>query len=82
MGAHPGSSRTSESSGTYCDAPLDNGSVSGATEGAREQDHERERLTVLGGLAALSLDALSSVAYGPEAFLLVTLAADAADDGV
>jgi len=26
---------------------------------------ERERLTTVGGLAALSLDALSSVAYGP-----------------
>jgi amino acid transporter len=30
---------------------------------------------VLGGLAALSLDALSSVAYGPEAMVLVLLAA-------
>lgn len=28
-------------------------------------DRERERLAALGGLAALSLDALSSVAYGP-----------------
>jgi hypothetical protein len=28
-------------------------------------DHERERLTAMQGLAALSLDALSSVAYGP-----------------
>jgi amino acid transporter len=39
------------------------------------QEAERERLTVLGGLAALSLDALSSVAYGPEAILVVLVAA-------
>jgi amino acid transporter len=38
---------------------------------------ERERLTALGGLAALSLDALSSVAYGPEAILIVLVAAGA-----
>jgi amino acid transporter len=41
-------------------------------------DSERERLTALGGLAALSLDALSSVAYGPEAILVVLVAAGAA----
>ncbi len=32
---------------------------------------ERQRLTAVQGLAALSLDALSSVAYGPEAILEV-----------
>ena len=32
-------------------------------------------LGVIGGLAALSLDALSSVAYGPEAMMLVLIAA-------
>jgi amino acid transporter len=37
-----------------------------------EQGHD---LGVLGGLAALSLDALSSVAYGPEAMVLVLVAA-------
>jgi amino acid transporter len=37
-----------------------------------EQGHE---LGLLGGLAALSLDALSSVAYGPEAMALVLVAA-------
>jgi amino acid transporter len=37
-----------------------------------EEGHE---LGVLGGLAALSLDALSSVAYGPEAMALVLIAA-------
>ncbi|HEY6493107.1 MAG TPA: APC family permease [Trebonia sp.] len=40
-------------------------------------DRESERLTALGGLAALSLDALSSVAYGPEAILVVLVAAGA-----
>ena len=39
---------------------------------------ESERLTALGGLAALSLDALSSVAYGPEAILVVLVAAGTA----
>jgi amino acid transporter len=41
-------------------------------------DEERDRLTALQGLAALSLDALSSVAYGPEAILVVLVAAGAA----
>src|SRR5437899_11150717 len=34
-----------------------------------------EGLGVIGGLSALSLDALSSVAYGPEAMMLVLVAA-------
>ena len=38
-------------------------------------DEERHRLTALEGLAALSLDALSSVAYGPEAIVIVLVAA-------
>jgi amino acid transporter len=50
--------------------------VSGGPDEKRDQ--ERERLTVLGGLAALSLDALSSVAYGPEAILVVLVTAGAA----
>jgi hypothetical protein len=33
-------------------------------------DSEHERLAALGRLAALSLDALSSAAYGPEAILV------------
>ena len=37
-----------------------------------EEGHE---LGVLGGLAALSLDALSSVAYGPEAMMVVLVTA-------
>ncbi len=41
-------------------------------------DHEEQhRLTAVQGLAALSLDALSSVAYGPEAILVVLVAAGA-----
>ncbi|HXZ63239.1 MAG TPA: hypothetical protein VEH05_00795, partial [Streptosporangiaceae bacterium] len=32
---------------------------------------ERHKLTALEGLAALSLDALSSVAYGPQAIIIV-----------
>jgi amino acid transporter len=34
-------------------------------------EQERHRLSVIGGLAALSLDAMASVAYGPEAIVLV-----------
>src|SRR5580692_1828576 len=40
-------------------------------------DDERHRLSATQGLAALSLDALSSVAYGPEAILVVLVAAGA-----
>jgi amino acid transporter len=47
----------------------------GIIENVNEPDGERERLTALGGLAALSLDALSSVAYGPEAILVVLVTA-------
>jgi amino acid transporter len=41
---------------------------------ATEAD-DKHRLTALEGLAALSLDALSSVAYGPEAIVVVLVAA-------
>lgn len=41
-------------------------------------DEERHRLTTIQGLAALSLDALSSVAYGPEAILVVLVTAGVA----
>ncbi len=37
----------------------------------RHGEGDKDHLTSLGGLAALSLDALSSVAYGPEAIVLV-----------
>ncbi len=49
-----------------------------AARSARSDDDERHRLTALEGLAALSLDALSSVAYGPEAILIVLVAAGTA----
>jgi amino acid transporter len=46
--------------------------------GGPESDEERHRLTALDGLAALSLDALSSVAYGPQAIIIVLATAGAA----
>jgi amino acid transporter len=44
----------------------------------RHQRGDSHRLTAIGGLAAMSLDALSSVAYGPEAIVLGLVAAGAA----
>jgi amino acid transporter len=44
----------------------------------RHHKGESHRLTALGGIAALSLDALSSVAYGPEAIVLGLITAGAA----
>jgi hypothetical protein len=43
---------------------------------------DRSRLTALQGLAALSLDALSSVAYGPDAIVVVLIAAGGARPGM
>jgi amino acid transporter len=43
----------------------------------RHGEGDKDHLSSLGGLAALSLDALSSVAYGPEAIVLVLAAAGA-----
>jgi hypothetical protein len=43
-----------------------------------DKHDEKHRLTAVQGLAALSLDALSSVAYGPEAILVVLVAAGTA----
>ncbi|HEX9358262.1 MAG TPA: hypothetical protein VF933_31160 [Streptosporangiaceae bacterium] len=45
---------------------------------AAEDQEDKHRLTALEGLAALSLDALSSVAYGPEAIVIVLAAAGTA----
>jgi amino acid transporter len=42
---------------------------------ATADEGDKHRLTALEGLAALSLDALSSVAYGPEAIVIVLAAA-------
>src|SRR5579859_1550980 len=44
----------------------------------RHGEGDKDHLTALGGLAALSLDALSSVAYGPEAILVVLVTAGSA----
>lgn len=44
----------------------------------RARDVSREQITPMEGLSALSLDALTSVAYGPEAILTVLAAAGAA----
>jgi NAD(P)-dependent dehydrogenase (short-subunit alcohol dehydrogenase family)/amino acid transporter len=52
-----------------------------ASAPAQHADDEHERLTAMQGLAALSLDALSSVAYGPEAILVVLVAAGSAGLG-
>jgi amino acid transporter len=41
----------------------------------RHGEGSKDHLTSFGGLAALSLDALSSVAYGPQAIVLVLVAA-------
>lgn len=44
----------------------------------RDQKDDAHKLTAVEGLAALSLDALSSVAYGPEAIVVALVAAGAA----
>ncbi len=44
----------------------------------RHQRGDEFRLTALGGLSALSLDALTSVAYGPESIVLILVTAGAA----
>ena len=44
----------------------------------RHHRGDSQRLTAVGGLAAMSLDALSSVAYGPEAIVLGLIAAGTA----
>jgi amino acid transporter len=46
-------------------------------DAAEPGDEEQHRLTALEGLAALSLDALSSVAYGPQAIIIVLATAGA-----
>ncbi|MBL1100659.1 APC family permease [Streptomyces coffeae] len=45
--------------------------------GGLKAPEDRHRLTAVQGLAALSLDAMASVAYGPEAIVLVLAAAGA-----
>ena len=43
----------------------------------RSSEAEKEEISAPEGLAALSLDALTSVAYGPEAIVLIAAAAEA-----
>jgi amino acid transporter len=45
--------------------------------GRSNGDDEREQITSLQGLAALSLDALTSISYGPEAMLVILATAGA-----
>jgi amino acid transporter len=45
---------------------------------AHDDPEEKHRLTALEGMAALSLDALSSVAYGPQAIIIVLATAGVA----
>jgi amino acid transporter len=62
-------------------APVPRHAHAAAASAGRSRGHgprqpgRAEGLGVLGGLAALSLDALSSVAYGPEAMMLALVAA-------
>src|SRR5215813_7567621 len=46
--------------------------------GRASPEEEKHRLTALEGLAALSLDALSSVAYGPQAIIILLATAGVA----
>ncbi|MFF0414198.1 APC family permease [Kitasatospora sp. NPDC004745] len=59
------------------DAAAGTAAAAGATGAADPGGDDRHRLSVLGGLAALSLDAMASVAYGPESIVLVLAAAGA-----
>jgi amino acid transporter len=49
----------------------------GQPPSGQHSEEEKHKLTALEGLAALSLDALSSVAYGPQAILIVLATAGA-----
>ncbi len=52
--------------------------AAGSPQAGEPPDEEQHKLTALEGLAALSLDALSSVAYGPQAIIIVLATAGAA----
>ncbi|WP_329018506.1 APC family permease [Streptomyces sp. NBC_00690] len=56
---------------TALSMPADSADTAGPPEPPRPVPGERHRLTAVQGLAALSLDAMASVAYGPEAIVLV-----------
>ncbi|TQF04969.1 APC family permease [Kitasatospora acidiphila] len=55
--------------------PTDPPEPEAASPSGQDKRHDRDKLTALGGLAALSLDAMASVAYGPESIVLVLAAA-------
>ncbi|MEV6703581.1 APC family permease [Streptomyces sp. NPDC051453] len=67
---HTGGANTAEDGGGVHEPP-----DTGGTAAARAGD--RHKLTALQGLAALSLDAMASVAYGPESIVLVLAVAGA-----
>jgi amino acid transporter len=52
--------------------------VAAQPPGGENPEEEKSKLTALEGLAALSLDALSSVAYGPQAIIIVLATAGVA----
>jgi amino acid transporter len=52
--------------------------TAGQPPSGQPSEEEKHKLTALEGLAALSLDALSSVAYGPQAILIVLATAGVA----
>ncbi|MFD4708371.1 APC family permease [Streptomyces sp. NPDC058430] len=70
MAMHTGGPNTAEDGGAVHEPP-----DTGGTAAARAGD--RHKLTALQGLAALSLDAMASVAYGPESIVLVLAVAGA-----
>ncbi|ALO06919.1 putative aminoacid/polyamine transporter, permease protein [Streptomyces venezuelae] len=61
--------------GTDTDTDTDTDTGTGTDTGTDGDTGARHKLTVVTGLAALSLDAMASVAYGPEAIVLVLAAA-------
>ncbi|MFD8962448.1 amino acid permease, partial [Streptomyces anulatus] len=68
MSLHPGEPATAGRPAPSTKKPPDTGTGAAA---------DRHRLTAPQGLAALSLDAMASVAYGPESIVLVLAAAGA-----
>jgi hypothetical protein len=79
MSAGPGAGGPEAPSGAGAAQP--GGAEPDGDGSARDAEQESHRLTALEGLAALSLDALSSVAYGPEAIVIVLMAAGTAGLG-
>ncbi|GLV88193.1 putative amino acid permease [Streptomyces lavendulae subsp. lavendulae] len=74
MAMHTGEP-TAADRGPGQEEPPDTGA--GTADGAADATGERHKLTALQGLAALSLDAMASVAYGPESIVLVLAGAGA-----